>query len=183
MLDPKGGAVAHAKVTLTNVDTGVANTLETTDVGFYRFSELPPGTYSLVVEASGFKKNTTSDVVVRAEGIRGLDVALEIGEVTQSVNVVGSTTEALQTEDATISGTITNAQVERLPEFGRDPYELVRLAPGVMGDGARSGTGNSVGFPNGPGQTPEADRPARAARTRRFFKRRISNRSARTASA
>lgn len=151
VLDSKGGAVAHAKVTLTNVDTGVANTLETTDVGFYRFSELPPGTYSLVVEASGFKKNTTSDVVVRAEGIRGLDVALEIGEVTQSVNVVGSTTEALQTEDATISGTITNAQVERLPEFGRDPYELVRLAPGVMGDGARSGTGNSVGFPNGPG--------------------------------
>src|SRR5262249_56564193 len=78
---------------------------------------------------------------------------LTVGAVSEEVTVTDTTAPALQTEDANVGGNITNVQVLGLPQVGRDPYELVRLAPGVFGDGARSGSGNSVGLPNttGPG--------------------------------
>jgi hypothetical protein len=60
-------------------------------------------------------------------------------------------TPALQTEDANVAGQLTSEEVEKLPAVNRDPYELLRLSPGVMGDGGRYGDGRSVGFPNGPG--------------------------------
>jgi hypothetical protein len=75
---------------------------------------------------------------------------MDTGSGSETVTVTG-TQEALQTEDATIQGTLTSAEVENLPEVDRDPYELVRLAPGVFGDGARFGDGRSAGFPNGAG--------------------------------
>jgi len=88
--------------------------------------------------------------VVPAELLRGLDVTVELGQAQETVNVT-ETMQALQTEDATISGTLTAPEVENLPEVNRDPYELLRLAPGVFGDGARFGDGRSGGFPNGAG--------------------------------
>src|SRR5205823_6825648 len=62
-----------------------------------------------------------------------------------------ATNEGLQTEDANIAGELPAAEVQRLPALNRDPYELVRLAPGIFGDAERYGDGRSVGFPNGPG--------------------------------
>jgi len=149
VVDPKGAAVAHAKVTLTNVDTNVAATSQTSDQGFYHFAELPPGNYVLVVEAAGFSTSTTSDVNVAAEQVRGLDVTLQIGAVSSSVTVNGSALEGLQTENANVEGTLTTAEVERLPEFSRDPYELLRLSPGIFSDMSRNAAGLSLGFPNG----------------------------------
>jgi hypothetical protein len=150
ILDPKGGIVAGAKVTATNQGTGTSRDTVSTDQGFYRVGELPPGKYTIVVEATGFKKMVTNDIVVEAEQPRGFDVTLQIGAVTDQVTVTGSN-ESLQTEDANIATTISQEQIERLPQFGRDPYELLRLAPGVFGDGARLGSGQSAGFPNGAG--------------------------------
>ena len=151
VVDPKGGAVAHATVTLTDVATNVSSTTQTSDHGFYHFSQLPPGNYIVVVQAPGFSTSTTSDVDVAAEQVRGLDITLQVGAVSSSVTVNGSAFEGLQTENANVEGTLTTAEVERLPEFNRDPYELLRLAPGVFGDDARMGNGESAGFPNGPG--------------------------------
>ncbi|HXN65946.1 MAG TPA: TonB-dependent receptor [Candidatus Acidoferrales bacterium] len=151
VLDPKGAAVGGATVTLMNQDTKVTNTTTTTNVGFYHFAEVPPGTYTVTAEQTGFQKKVVSDVAVSAEIPRGLDITLDIGQVAQTVTVNASSTPDLQTEESNIEGTLTNQEVERLPSFGRDPYELLRLSPGVLGDGARSGIGQSVGFPNGPG--------------------------------
>src|SRR6202008_4052307 len=102
------------------------------------------------VDAASFKKNTTNDVAVQAELLRGFDVVLEPGQAEETV-IVTEQTPALETEDATISGTLGSQQVENLPAIDRDPYELLRLAPGVFGDGARMGNGLSAGFPNGSG--------------------------------
>lgn len=151
VMDPNGGAIAGATVTVTDQATGVARQAVTTAEGFYRISQIPPGAYTVTVEAKGFKKSVTADVQVNAELVRGLDVNLAVGDVSESVQVNGSIAPALQTEDANITGTLTTQEMERLPMMNRDPYELLRLAPGVFGDGARLGNGLSAGFPNGPG--------------------------------
>src|SRR5712664_299938 len=142
VLDSKGGVVGGAKVTVTNQDTGVVRDTVTSAEGFYRVSELPPGKYTVTVEASGFKQSIAKDIIVEAEQPRGFDMALQVGAVQESVTVSASS-EGLQTEDATVNNTISSQQVLTLPQFGRDPYELLRLSPGVFGDSARQGNGNS----------------------------------------
>jgi hypothetical protein len=152
VMDSKGGAIAGAKVTATNLATGATRETVTSAEGFYRIGDLPPGTYSVSVEAAGFKKSNSNNVEVQAEQPRGLDVTLEVGAVSEQVTVSASEL-ALQTENASLSTTISSQQFERLPQVGRDPYELLRLAPGVFGDGARAANGTAANLPNsgGPG--------------------------------
>lgn len=152
VLDHQGGAVPGAKVTVTNQDTGASRETVASAEGFYRISELPPGKYTVTVESAGFKKVISKDVEVKAEEPRGFDVTLNVGAVTDQVTVTASA-EALHTENANVGNTVTSDEITRLPEVGRDPYELLRLTPGVFGDGGRSGNGNSANLPNstGPG--------------------------------
>src|SRR5712664_906201 len=150
--DAKGGIVAGAKVTVTNQGTGAIRETTASDQGFYRINELPPGSYTVTVEASGFKQAISKDIVVEAEQPRGYDVILQIGAVQESVTVSASA-EGLQTENASTTNTISSQEILTLPQFGRDPYELIRLTPGVFGDAARQGNGNSFALPQqvGPG--------------------------------
>jgi Carboxypeptidase regulatory-like domain/TonB dependent receptor len=152
VLDAKGGVVAGAKVNVTNPSTGLVRETVASAEGYYRVSDLPPGKYRVAVEAPGFKKFTSENVVVEAEQPRGLDVALDVGTVTEEVTVSASQ-PVLQTEDASVSSTISAEQIERLPQAGRDPYELLKLAPGVFGDGSRTAGGLAANLPNsgGPG--------------------------------
>jgi hypothetical protein len=148
--DQKGGAVGSVKVTVTNQETGVRRDTITSPEGFYRISGLPPGKYSVTVEMTGFKTSVSKDVEVAAETVRGFNVQLTIGAVTEQVTVT-ATAEGIQTENANTTATLSTQEILRLPQVGRDPYELVRFAPGIFGDLARTGAGQSVGFPNGPG--------------------------------
>jgi hypothetical protein len=148
--DKSGALVSGANVTITDQATGVSHSAVTDASGFYRINDLPPGNYNVEAEAKSFKKSSTSSVVVSAEQPTAVNITLETGSASETVNVTEALS-ALQTEDATIEGTLTAAEVETLPEINRDPYELIRLAPGVFGDGARFGDGRSAGFPNGAG--------------------------------
>ena len=152
VLDAKGGVVGGAKVTVTNQGTGAIQDTVASSEGYYRVSELPPGNYSVAVEAPGFRKFTAQNVIVEAEQPRGLDVALDVGAVSEQVTVTASQ-QVLQTEDGSISSTISADQIEHLPQVGRDPYELLKLAPGVFGDGSRTAGGLAANLPNsgGPG--------------------------------
>jgi hypothetical protein len=151
--DATGATVPGAKVTLTSADTAKEQVTQSSAEGFYRFDGLAPGRYSIKVEATGFKTETSQNINVLAEETQGANIALTPGAVTESVTISADTLPALETENAGVAGTLTTAQVEGLPQIGRDPYELLRLAPGVLGLGARDGSGNSVGLPNttGPG--------------------------------
>lgn len=152
--DSTGAVVPAARVVLTNKETSQQQETTTSDQGFYRFSSLPPGIYSVSVESQNFKKSLVDDVRVQAEEVRGQDIILEAGAIAETVTVVAETTDlALETEDPNIRKNISNEEVLRLPQPGRDPYELARLAPGVFGTGARGAGGNSVSLPNtsGPG--------------------------------
>jgi len=152
--DNAGGAVPGATIVLTNKETNQTQQTETSDDGFYRFSSLAPGLYSVSVEKENFKKTLTDDVKVDAEAIRGQDITIEAGLISETVTINAEADEiALETEDANIRKTITTEEVLRLPQSGRDPYELARLAPGVFGAGARGADGSSSMLPNtsGPG--------------------------------
>lgn len=151
--DASGAAVPGAAVTLRNNQTGATRKTTTNSRGFYTFTFLPPGSYTATASKGGFKTTTLNNVGVAAQQTQGLNITLSLGTVSQRVTVSARTNPAFQTQSASISGTITNQQIKALPQIGGDPYELIRLAPGVFGDGQRQGNGNAENLPNttGPG--------------------------------
>lgn len=151
--DATGAAVAGATVTLANNETGKTQQTATSEEGFYRFSGLAPGQYTITTEQAGFKKQVRENIAVNAEELQGVNIILEAGVVSESVTVTDEATTQLETENANIGTAITTQEIRRLPQIGRDPYELTRLTPGIFGDSGRGGNGLSVGIPNvtGPG--------------------------------
>jgi outer membrane receptor protein involved in Fe transport len=151
--DSTGGLVPDAKITITNTETGRTQEVTSSADGFYRISGLAPGKYVLTVEKAGHKKSVMENVTIDAESVQGIDVLLELGELTASVTITEEVSSQLATENANITKGVTAAEIKRLPQVGRDPYELARLTPGIFGDGARGGNGNASGLPNstGPG--------------------------------
>ena len=151
--DPSGAVIPGAKVTLINNETQRQQSMDSSGYGFYHFAGLPPGAYNLEATAKGMSKGVVKDVMLAGETTAGVDIALQAGEITTSVTVASDVTPAVETETANVSTNLNSEAVHTLPQSGRDPYELARLAPGVFGDGARSGTGGAVALPNasGPG--------------------------------
>ncbi|MCM3904139.1 MAG: TonB-dependent receptor [Pyrinomonadaceae bacterium] len=151
--DSTGGLVPEVKITLTDAATGKSQTTATSTEGFYRITGLSPGSYTLIAEKQGFKRQIFENVVINAEGTLGFDVALATGEVAETVTITETSTQTLETENGNVSRAITTREIQQLPQVGRDPYELLRLTPGVFGDGARSSGGDAVNLPNttGPG--------------------------------
>jgi hypothetical protein len=151
--DTAGALVPDAKVTLRDTETGRLQETTSSAEGFYRISGLSPGRYELAVEKAGYKKSLSQNVTVGAEVVQGLDVILETGEITAVVTISEEAVAQLETETANIAKGITPQEVKRLPQLGRDPYELARITPGIFGDAARSPNGNASGLPNstGPG--------------------------------
>lgn len=147
--DAQGAAVDDATITVTNKETAKAQEVKSSGEGFYRVSNLPPGTYTVTAEKTGYKKRVLESVTVSAETTQGLDITLDVGEITESVTVSEEAGTALQTENATLGGSISTREIRSLPQVGRDPYQLIRLTPGVFGQGAFGGQGNAIRFPNG----------------------------------
>src|SRR5712672_3226468 len=152
--DAQGNAVSGATVTLTNTDTNATLTSTSDDNGVYQFNALPPAPYRVHVEKAGFKKKVLERVQIIPEQPNSLDLPLEVGDVQQTITV-SETTQALDTETANLSGTVTSNDIQHMPSFGRDVFQLVQLAPGVFGNGAQGGGGTGVNIPGtqGPGAT------------------------------
>ncbi len=150
--DNNGGVIPDASVTLLNTDTNQTQKTTASESGFYRFSGLAPGKYKITAEKDGFKKKVFDNLIVNAEQLQGFDITLEAGIISEVVTIDAGE-QPLQTEDANIRKSITTKEILALPQSGRDPFELARLAPGVFGSGSRGSNGNSQGLPNtsGPG--------------------------------
>ncbi len=149
--DSTGAVVVGANVVLTNTENNRDVETVTSGEGFYRFNGLAPGKYKISVTLANFKQKVIEGYDINAETVQGLDITLEAGGgISESVTVTDEA-QPLRTEDANIDNTITKAEILRLPQVGRDPYELARLTPGIFGDGARGGSGASAGLPNSPG--------------------------------
>lgn len=139
--DATGAIVPGDKVVVTNKETGRALTTTTGESGFYRVTGLAPGEYKVNAEREGFKRRELQNVTIGAETEQGVDISLEAGQISETVTISGESAPRLQTESANIDRGITEREIRRLPQFGRDPYELARLAPGGFGQGARSSSG------------------------------------------
>lgn len=140
VLDQQGNIVRGATVTLSNTETNFSRTQTTSDDGTYTFSSIPPATYNLQVEASGFKKTTVSDVKALVDTSVDANVTLEVGAVTEVVSVTAGTDAPLNTADATIGNTFERRRIEELPLNARNIVGLLSLQPGVTREGEVNGS-------------------------------------------
>src|SRR6185312_6947746 len=148
--DQSGAIVPGATVTLTNRETNATQQVTTNNGGIYTFAHLPPGNYTLAVEREGFQKQELP-VVIAGEQRQSANVQLTPGTVSQTVTVSAEATPAIDTETGNITGTITAKQLQTLPSFGRDPYQLLQLAPGVFGQAGLSNGGGTQQLPGNTG--------------------------------
>ncbi|MFB3778357.1 MAG: TonB-dependent receptor domain-containing protein [Bryobacteraceae bacterium] len=143
--DASGATMAGVTVTLTNNGTGDRRTVTTGSDGSYRLVNLVPGNYKVDIEQAGFKRYTRDKIEVNVDAAVRVDVRMELGEVTQSVEVLG-TAPLLQTESGSLSQIVAARSVEELPLNGRNVLNLVQLVPGVVPQGSSEGslTGKNV---------------------------------------
>src|SRR3954466_6372223 len=135
ILDSQGNVVDSATVTLTSKETSLVKTSTSDANGVYNITSLAPGHYSLTVEKTGFKKQVLEDVVVNAEQVQAINVTLQVGQTSESVTVTAELVPLLDTETASLGGTVKSDQIQKLPSAGRDVFQLLQLAPGVFGNG------------------------------------------------
>ncbi len=129
--DPSGAAIPNAKVTVTNVGTNLSVATTTNQSGAYVAKELPPGSYKISVEAPGFKTQTDTNLVVNAGVIARADFKMQLGQVTDVVEVSGEQA-TVATEDSKLSTTVTSTQIANLPLNGHNVYDLMQMAPGAV---------------------------------------------------
>ena len=126
--DSSGGALPGASIVLTNADTGLKTLSTSNDEGLYAAPSLSPGRYTLTVELGGFRTQTRTDIVLGVQQVARLDFTLQLGGVSERVDVGAPLTE---TQTSSLGHVIDNTRIVELPLNGRNPLELSRLTPGV----------------------------------------------------
>ena len=129
-----GAAVPGVTITLTNQGTNAARTTQTNNRGEYVFANVDPGTYALRVAIQGFKTIDTKGVRIGTQQFRTLDFTLEIGTLSETVEVEAQA-QLLETSNASVSSTLDAATLQTLPTAGRNPFFLATITPGVTHTG------------------------------------------------
>ncbi len=142
--DPSGAVVAGARVTLKSDAIGFTRTSEANPTGNFVFPNVPPATYTLVVEAAGFKKLETTGVILNAADRVSMPLTLEVGAANAEVTVAADAGQVqLQAESGERSDLISNKQLNEVAMNGSNVLDYMKLVPGVISsfDGHASGTG------------------------------------------
>src|SRR5262245_56453690 len=145
--DANGSVVPKATITVTNVATGVNIKSETNDQGLYTVPSLKPGSYSITVEKTGFKKSVRSGITLQVGQVAPLDVTMQVGELNTVVEIVEATT-LLETETSSRGSVIDQKKIMDLPLNGRDYNQLALLSPGVLPGTPRLASVNFKGVLN-----------------------------------
>jgi hypothetical protein len=132
--DPSGAPVAGAVVSATSQERNTSVSQESNTTGIFVTPFLAPGIYRVTVEKPGFKRFVRERIVLQAQDRARLDVQLELGDVSQSVNV-SADVSLLQTETASRSQVIANELISQIPTQGRNPFQIAWAAPGVIKTG------------------------------------------------
>ena len=144
IVDAQQAAVANAVVTVKAADTGITRSVTTNASGEYRVFPLNPGVYEVSASAPGFKTKVQPKVVLDVASNVKVDLQLEIGEINEKVEVTGSA-PVLQTQDASVGGTVTGTEIDRMPVNGRNYTRLILLLPGTSDRGGSQNQGTFSG--------------------------------------
>ena len=129
--DPSGAAVNSAKVTITDIEKGTSFGATTNVSGYYTRGQLIPGQYTVTIEAQGFQKSVSNPITVQVDAVARFDVALQVGNVTQEVEVTAAA-PLLQSDRADVAQTFDAHQIEELPSVGRNLQAFELLNPGTV---------------------------------------------------
>lgn len=140
--DSNGAVVPNAKVTLIATDTGVTRTAASNASGLYRFDSLAPGNYTVSTAVAGFAPTTVS-FNLATDQTRDVPLLLTVEKVSSTVTV---TTQAplLDTSDSRLEQTLDTTALTDLPLQGRNPTNVITMAPGVTGTGGQNSPGSST---------------------------------------
>ncbi|PWU11170.1 MAG: hypothetical protein C5B51_03040 [Terriglobia bacterium] len=139
--DQTGSVLSSANVQLVNTGTGLSHRVQTNSEGFFRSPDLPPGSYDITVEETGFKTAVIRGVVLQINQTARVDVTAELGAVSQQVEVEAAA-PLLQTETSATGQVIADQSIVNLPLNGRNYLDLTKLVPGVTQ--AQGGRGAEV---------------------------------------
>ncbi len=146
--DASGASVPRAGVSIVDADRNVVHRTVTDEAGRYVVTALPPGNYTVTVEATGFKKYVRGPFPLSVQQQATVDVQLEVGEVTATVEVQAEA-PLLNTTIANLGQVIENKYIVSLPNIARNPMVYAYLTPGVVGSGGRRGDNNTNFVANG----------------------------------
>ena len=128
--DPSGALVPGAKITIVDAAKGATFTATATSSGSYTFAQIPPAKYTITVTAPGFgDQSKTAELLVNQPA--SIDFTLTVHASAETVDVSASA-QTLNTTDATLGDSVSNAQIEAMPMDGRNPIGLLSLQPGVL---------------------------------------------------
>jgi hypothetical protein len=144
VVDATQGAVPDAVVTATNVGTGIPRSSKSSSEGFYRISNLAPGTYSVRVQKTGFSPARLDGLVVDITKVVKADFNLAVGALAEQVQVQAQA-PLLETEQGRVSGQVDRLQLNELPLNGRNAFNLIALQPGMVGRGQSVSLGSQGG--------------------------------------
>ena len=148
--DSTGAVIPNASVTILDKETNQSQTVKTDGSGTYTFNRLAPASYTVTVEAPGFAKRIIDDVTISGETMQGLNVTLGAEAGSQTITV-SDTSPAINTASPPSPQPLPVANFRPCPRPNRDPYQLLRLTPGALGDGSQSGGGGSYSLPGNGG--------------------------------
>jgi hypothetical protein len=137
--DPSGGPISDAQVTITNLATSETRKAPTNAEGLYQFVNLTPGNYRVEIEKQGFTKAAREPVNVAVQSTPRIDVALQVGDIAQTVEVRAET-PLIQAEASSLGTVVDQRQVNELPLNGRNPMSLAALSPSVVPQGQSGST-------------------------------------------
>ncbi len=145
--DPSGAAIANAAVTVTDNGTGLSRDTKTNESGIFVYPDLPIGTYTLKISASGFKTENRPDLTLLTGQVIDLPIAMAVGAQTQQITVT-SETQQIETSISTVEQSVTQQQMRDLPLNGRNPLQLTTLTAGTVltTTGTESGQEDNTGL-------------------------------------
>ena len=129
--DQAGAVLPGARVTVTEIQTNQSRSTVSNESGEFSFPILPVGEYRVETELTGFQKNITNNIKLTVKQTINLELALQVGEVSQTIEVTGATS-LLESSVPTLKSVIDQKKIQELPLEGRNVLKLMLLVPGVV---------------------------------------------------
>jgi len=129
--DSQGAAVSGATVAVTNQETGENRTVKSESLGAYRIDAISPGNYTVHVEMTGFQGFEAKNVIVRPSVVTSYDPTLQVGQLSETVEVSADAAQ-LNTENGSLSNSISSVEMTKVPIFSLNPIELATTVAGVQ---------------------------------------------------